>query len=116
MTVLTEGTGFIHATALRCALGDELTFNSNLRLFSRVPGSWAFGGLSNFFNAGFLILCYAATSLIFASLPPSDVCDAMPLNGYDCAIESNVDITYISPGSIMAPGIGLIGVAAITTW
>ena len=116
VTTITEGTGFIHATTLRWALGDELTFNSNLRLFSRVRGSWAFGGISNFLNAAFLILCYAATSLIFATLPPSDVCDALPLNGYDCTPKNNFNVSYVSPGAIMALGVGLTGTAALTTW
>lgn len=116
VTALTEGTGFIHATTLRWALGDELTFNSNLRLFSRVRGSWAFGGLSNFFNAAFLILCYAATSLIFTTVPPSDVCDALPLNGYDCTTQNNHKVAYVSPDAIMALGVGLAGTAALTTW
>ena len=116
VTILTEGTGFIHATTLRWALGDELIFNSNLRLFSRVRGSWAFGGLSNFLNAGFLILSYAATSLIFASFPASDICDAMPLNGYDCKPENNINTSYVSPGAIMALGCGLTGISALTTW
>ena len=116
VTIVTEGTGFIHATTLRWALGNDLTFNSNLRLFSRVRGSWAFGGLSNFLNAALLILCYAATSLIFANLPPSDVCDALPLNGYDCTPKSNFNVTYVSPGAIMALGVGLTGTAALTTW
>ena len=116
VTIITEGTGFIHATTLRWALGDALTFNSNLRLLSRVPGSWAFGGISNFLNAALLILCYAATSLIFATLPPSDVCDALPLNGYDCTPKNNFNVTYVSPGAIMALGVGLTGTAALTTW
>lgn len=116
VTIVTEGTGFIHATTLRWAFGDELTFNSNLRLFSRVRGSWAFGGISNFLNAALLILSYAATSLIFATLPPSDVCDALPLNGYDCTPKSNSNVSYVSPGAIMALGVGLTGTAALTTW
>ena len=83
ITLLTEGTGYIHAVSLRWALGSDLVFNSNLRLFSRVRGSWVFGGLSNFFNAGFLVLCYTATGLVFATLPPEKVCAAIPQN-YIC--------------------------------
>ncbi|KAI4264673.1 MAG: hypothetical protein L6R42_000233 [Xanthoria sp. 1 TBL-2021] len=80
VTILTEGTGYVHAVALRWSLGTSLVFNSNLRLFSYIRGSWAFGRLMNFLSAGFLVLCYAATGLIFATLPPEKVCSALPLN------------------------------------
>ena len=56
VTASTESTGLVHSTTLRWALGNRLTFNSNLRLFTRVEGSFAFGRFSNFLNAGFLVL------------------------------------------------------------
>ena len=112
VAALTESTGFIHTTALRWALGERLIFNTNLRLFSCVPGCLAFGAISNFFNAGFLALSYCATSLIMSGLPPTEVCGHAGLLVTNCSPY----VAYFSPGALIALGIGLGGNAAITTW
>ena len=116
VTILTESTGFIHSVTLRWALGSRLTFNSNLWLFSIVPGSWAFGRISNFFGAAFLILSYAATSIIFSNVPASQVCAVLPLNGYNCDEKFNYDRVFFRPGSVIALGVGLLGLNASATW
>ncbi|KAL8877439.1 MAG: hypothetical protein Q9198_004549 [Flavoplaca austrocitrina] len=115
VTILTEGTGYVHAVALRWSLGTSLVFNSNLRLFSSIRGSWAFGRLMNFLSAGFLVLCYAATGLIFATLPPENVCSALPLN-FICDERETRDLVFFRPGAVLALGIGLLGSSALATW
>lgn len=117
VAVLTECSGYIHATTLRWALGNNLNFTSNLRLFSRVKGCLPFGIISNFFNAGFLILSYSATSLILVGVPHAQICDVaqsdLQLNGPHC---DKADAVYFCPGALIALGIGLAGTAALTTW
>jgi len=112
VAALTESTGFIHATTLRWALGEKLIFTSNLRLFSRGQGHFAFGRISNFLNAGFLILSYSATSLVLVGLPPDEVCNQPQLNVKSCGD----DAVYFCPGALIGLGIGLAGNAALTIW
>lgn len=113
---LTESLGLVHSTTLRWAIKDRLTFNANLRLFTVAQDSWAFGRTSNVFGAGFLALCYCASSLILAETP-RDYEDSV--GGYSIGYTGgNFDpetISY-SPSAILALGIGLMGAAAITTW
>ena len=73
ITILTESMGLIHSTILRWALNDRLTFNSNLRLFIAAQDYWALCRASNFFRAGFLALCYCASSLVLTESPDSNV-------------------------------------------
>lgn len=115
VTILTEVTGFIHATALRWALGMNLHFNSTLRLFTTVRNRWAFSTVSNFFNTAWLILAYATPSLILSNSPPSAVCDAMPSDEYYCGSQS-AQIVYLRSGIVIALGVALTGNAALTTW
>jgi len=112
VTVLTESTGFIHATTLRWGLGEKLTFTSNLRLFSRGQGRSALGRISNFLNAGFLILSYSASSLILVGLPPVQVCIQHGLSVKSCSDHA----VYFCPGALIGLGVGLAGNAALTMW
>ena len=114
ITILTESNGLIHATTLRWALGEKLTFASNLRLFTRVKGRFPFGIISNFLNAGFLALSYCATSLILSGDPPHIVCgNAHLLGNGSCP---TISIVYFAPGALLALGTGLAGGTALTTW
>ncbi len=115
VTLLTESTGLIHQTTLRWALGSKLTFSSNLRLFSRGGRYWAFGRISNFLNAGFLILSYSAPPFIVVGIPSKALCsdDTSALWQIQCIGETFVNFC---PGALIALGIGLGGTAALSTW
>ena len=111
ITLLTECTGLVHSTALRWALGPKLTFNSNLRLFTRVPGRTGFGRLTNLVNALCLILSYAGATVFFSNLPPQAVCDRIPYADKDCRDDDESPPLYIQPWALLVPGIGLMGQA-----
>jgi len=115
VTLLTESTGLIHQTTLRWALGSKLTFSSNLRLFSRGGSYWAFGRISNFLNAGFLILSYSAPPFIVVGAPSETLCsdDNAALRKLDCTRDTFVNFC---PGALIALGIGLGGTTALSTW
>ncbi|KAF2704687.1 hypothetical protein K504DRAFT_341174, partial [Pleomassaria siparia CBS 279.74] len=118
VTVLTECLGLIHATALRWALGENLTFNANLRLFtspkSRSPGSVALGRFANFWHAILLVMTYVSTSLIFCVRPPVKVCRAI-YDEPDFYCNYDDATTYLSPAALLVLGVGLVGQAFIAT-
>ncbi|KAJ5115472.1 hypothetical protein NUU61_001231 [Penicillium alfredii] len=71
--------GMIHSTTLRWALGDELTFNSNLRLFTFAGQRHiSLGKVSNLLHTIFILLYYAASSLVFAQLPSDTFLSKFP--------------------------------------
>lgn len=86
----------------------------HIRLFSRVQGRFAFGRMSNALNAGFLILSYCPTSLIFAGFPSAKTCEASYMKVESCVVIPN--IVLFCPGALVALGIGLAGNTALTTW
>lgn len=109
ISAVTECMGFIHATALRWALGDQLTFNSNLRLFSTVKGGhFSLGRIANFFQALALIMSYCATSLLFISYLPPEACD----NGFGAQCEVR-GIGALNPAALLALGVGLLTQAVV---
>ena len=117
IAILTDSIGLVHSTTLRWALKDRLTFNANLRLFIVAPDSWAFDRISNFFGAGFLAVCYCASSLKFADTARYNYIPTMTEKVIiDDESDVNVGSVYLSPSAILALGIGLMGAAAISTW
>lgn len=123
ITLLTEGLGLIHSTTLRWALGERLSFNSNLRLFTVAKGYWgAFGCVSNFFNAGFLALVYCAPSVLFAEVPAPWICDVIQDKMEDATHDYvgsgcvEPGKTFFSPSALLVLGIGLAGKSAISSW
>lgn len=122
VTILTESTGLIHSTCLRWALGRKLNFNSNLRLFTRVPEQLGFGPFSNMLNALFLILSYTSTAAIFSTTPNREFCSQMwgsiAAEVYDCPnLDSSAssEPLFISLLACGILGIGLIGQAIMAT-
>ena len=116
ITLLTESIGFTHSTALRWALKEQLVFNSNLRLFTTVPRSWAFGRTSNLFGAGFLALSYCASSLLFAESPVGHLTEEFLENVTGMWGTDTSCTVLVSPSAILALGLGLTGAGAISVW
>lgn len=114
MTIALDGLGFIHATTLRWALGERLTFNANLRLFTSSRSCYALAWPVNILYAILLILCYTSTSLLFANRPPPDFCQTHSDLGYGTQGCGNE--VHISPPALYCLGVGLLGQAALVTW
>ena len=113
MTVCLDSLGFIHATTLRWALGTQLTFNANLRLFTSSRTCIALSWPANTLYALLMILCYTSTSLLFASPPSVEFCNMHGTfdNGYFCG-----DDVSVSPPALYCLGIGLIGQCVLVGW
>lgn len=116
MTALLDGLGLIHATTLRWSLGDKLTFNANLRLFTSSRKHAALSWPINVAFALLLILCYTSTSLFFANQPSDAFCklhagglgkDEHPRCG---------DEVYLATPAVYTLGVGVLGQAALATW
>jgi hypothetical protein len=103
---VTDCVGYIHGTPLRWALyrEDRLEFNTNTRLFtnarSSTPNRWP----SNVLCVASLILCYAATSLLFTRVGPI-------YGGHDISLR-----VIVNRMAITALGLRLMGQAAIASW
>lgn len=100
LTAILEGDGFIHATALRWALHSDrqLTFNSNLRLFTSSPSSKSNSWYCNFAYAIATVIAYAAASLLFQR--------ALNKTG----------VTTVHPAALLLLGATLLPIAALVTW
>lgn len=115
MTVLLDGLGLIHATSLRWALNERLTFNANLRLFTSSRSHVALSWPANILFAGLLILCYTSTSLLFANQPSHAFCDLHPGLGSAKYLGCGDDV-HISMPALCTLGAGMLGQAALATW
>ena len=113
ITVFLDGLGFIHATTLRWALGDRLSFNANLRLFTSSKSCIALSAPANALYALLLILCYTSTSLFFANRPPPEFCETHEglSNPKGCGND-----VHVSPAALYCLGIGLLGQCALVSW
>ena len=109
ITVFLDGLGFIHATTLRWALGDKLTFSANLRLFTSAKSCFALSVPANVLYALLLILCYTSTSLFFANRPPPEFCETHEGLGIQNGCGNDV---HVSPAALYCLGIGLLGQCA----
>jgi hypothetical protein len=108
--------GFIHSTTLRWALRDRLTFNSNLRLFTPAPSAVCFSMAANILYATFMVVAYAATSLMFAIKPSSGFCeDFSRLLGDEKSLGCDGSVALATP-AVCALGVALLGQAALAMW
>ena len=116
VTALMECTGLIHETTLRWALRDQLIFSSNLRLFTFVRQFYCFGMISNFLHAVFIVVSYAAASLMFAISPSHNFCNHFSHTlGYG-VYNGCGDFVALATPAVCCLGIGLLGQASIATW
>jgi hypothetical protein len=110
VTLLVETTGYIHTASLRWSLQREgkLTFNSNLRLLSSSrfsgPNKW----YSNVLVLMFITLAYASSSLTFShSNSATSIGDVFSIQ---------TDYVSVAGIPILALGLCLLGLAAMSTW
>ncbi|KUJ13037.1 uncharacterized protein LY89DRAFT_699562 [Mollisia scopiformis] len=116
VTALMESTGLIHETSLRWALQDKLVFNSNLRLFTFVRQYFCFGAISNILHAVFIVVSYAAASLMFAISPSQNFCNHFSHTLGNEIYNGCGDFVALATPAVCALGIGLLGQAGLATW
>jgi hypothetical protein len=88
------------------ALGAQLTFNANLRLFTSSKSCIALSRPANTLYAVLLILCYTSTSLFSVSRPPPEFCETHAGLAYSPPCGNDV---HVSPPALYCLGFGLIG-------
>jgi hypothetical protein len=116
-TLLVESMGLIHSTTLRWTLGDKMYFSSNLRLFTTVGKWFCFSAVCNVLYGIFIIVSYAAISLMLPSLPGKSFCkhNSAKLGSYDLARGCGNDVVLSTP-ALCCLGVALLGQAGIVTW
>jgi len=107
LTQCLEGLAYVHSISLRWALLQEnrLKFNTNIRLFTSSRHSQSNSWYANAVSAAFLILCYAATSVLFLPHMSSGNHTVMLYLG-----------TYINVVALWALGIALSGQTLLAIW
>lgn len=104
LTQCLEGLAYVHSISLRWALLREnrLVFNTNLRLMTSSslsqPNSWYINASS----AALLILCYAATSMLFVKEVNTD--------------DGTYGKTYVNLLALLALGLALLGQTVLAIW
>jgi hypothetical protein len=98
LTQCLEGLAFVHSISLRWALIREsrLKFNTNIRLFTSSRSSRANGKFANAISAALVILCYAATSLLFIPF-------------YDMTYGYTYYGTFVNSVALWTLGVALLG-------
>lgn len=104
LTQCLEGLAYVHSVSLRWALLKEnrLVFNTNIRLMTSSslsrPNSWYINAIS----AALLILCYAATSMLF--IPRVEVDDG------------SYHGTHVNLLALLVLGLALLGQTLLAIW
>ena len=110
VTLLIQGTGYIHSVSLRWSLQHEgrLNFNSNLRLFSSsrrsAPNRW----YSNAFLLICITLAYASSSLSFEH--------ATHATSIEQVFESGDDMAVFCFPSVIVLSLCILGFTSVSTW
>jgi hypothetical protein len=116
ITALLEGTGLVHETTLRWALEDRLLFNSNLRLFTAARRHLCLSYISNALYAVFMVVSYAAASLMFAISPSHSFCDHFSNSLGDGKYNGCGDFVALATPAVCCLGVALMGQASLATW
>lgn len=104
LTQCLEGLAYVHSVSLRWALLKEnrLVFNTNIRLMTSSNRSRANSWYINAISAALLILCYAATSMLFIPRVDAD---------YGTLYETHVNLL-----ALLALGLALLGQTVLAIW